>query len=176
MRIVAYCWFTLIMWLTSMWPDVTPVLKLRGFLLRVCFRSCGRNLQIAGGVRITFTTRIDMGNDVYLAPGCWVQGIGGVTFGDEVMLGPYTVLASTNHLKKDGSYRFGGGEPAPIALGRGAWTGAHVVITAGVTIGEGAAVAAGAVVTSDVPDHTIVGGVPAKVIKTESSAEPLVHH
>ena len=54
------------------------------------------------------------------------------------------MLGSANHVKEEGSYRFGGGAPAPISLGRGAWTGAHVVITAGVTIGAGAAVAAGA--------------------------------
>lgn len=152
------------MGLTAPLPDVAPMLKLRGWLVRWCFRSCGRNFQIASGVRILFTTRIDIGHDVYIAPGCWIQGVGGVTLGDQVMLGPYTVLATNNHTKQDGSYRFGPGQAAPIAIGRGAWTGAHVTITAGRRIGEGAAVAAGAVVTEDVADHAKVGGVPARSI------------
>lgn len=167
-RVLTYSWFTVMMWLTSMLPDVTAVLKLRGLLVRGCFKSCGRNFQIAGGVRITFTTRLEIGNDAYIAAGCWIQGVGGIVLGDEVMLGPYTILASTNHTKVDGSYRFGQGAPATITLRRGAWTGAHVVVTAGVTIGAGSAVAAGSVVTSDVPDDVVVGGVPARVIKQET--------
>ena len=167
-RVIAYTWFTFIMGITGLLPDVTPVLKLRGLLVRLCFKSCGRNFQIAGGVRITFTTRIDIGDDVYIAPGCWIQGVGGIVLEDEVMLGPYTVLASTNHTKVNGSYRFGQGACATIRLNRGAWTGAHSIITAGVTVGAGAAVAAGSVVTGDVADHVTVGGVPARVIKQEA--------
>ena len=163
-RVLAYTWFTFIVSATGFLPDVTAILKFRGFLVRWCFRSCGRNFQLASGVRILFTTRVDLGRDVYFAPGCWIQAVGGVAFGDEVMLGPYTVLATNNHTKVDGSYRFGEGNSEPIRFGNGAWTGAHAVITAGVTVGAGAAVAAGAVVTKDVPDHVVVGGVPARVI------------
>jgi len=93
-----------------------------------------------------------------------LQGIGGIVLGDEVMLGPYTVLATNNHTCKGGSYRFGAGSPAPIRIGRGCWTGAHVVVTAGVSIGDGTAVAAGAVVTHDVPSDVVAAGVPARVI------------
>ena len=55
--------------------------------------------------------------------------------------------------------------PAPIVLGRNVWVGSNSTILAGVTIGDNAVVAAGAVVTKDVPDNVIVGGVPAKVIR-----------
>jgi acetyltransferase-like isoleucine patch superfamily enzyme len=54
----------------------------------------------------------------------------------------------------------------PIRIKRNAWIGANATVTQGVTIGENAVVAAGAVVTKDVPDNTVVGGIPAKVIKT----------
>ncbi|HNO78736.1 MAG TPA: acyltransferase [Phycisphaerae bacterium] len=81
------------------------------------------------------------------------------------MLGPYTVLSSTNHTKLNGSYRYGPGIRKPIELKDGAWTGALSVITAGTTVGNGAAVAAGSVVTKDVPAHSIVGGVPARILK-----------
>jgi len=165
MRVLAYAWFTIVTSATAFMPDVVWVLKLRGALVRWCFQSCGANFQLGGGVRILFTTRMDIGRDVYIAAGCWLQGVGGIRLGDEVMLGPYTVLATNDHTKQDGSYRFGPGRPAAIELGRGVWTGAHVVITAGMRIGPGAAVAAGAVVTEDVPDHAVVGGVPARIIK-----------
>lgn len=169
-RIIAYTWFTVVQALTGLLPDFTPVMRLRGWMIRPCFRRCGRNFQIASGVRILFTTRVEIGRDVYIAPGCWLQGVGGIRLGDEVMLGPYTVLATNNHSRVDGSYRFGPGAASPIALGRGAWTGSHVVVTPGCTIGDGAAVAAGAVVTADVPPNAVVGGVPAKTIRSEPSS------
>lgn len=170
LRILTYTWFTFVVAATSFLPDVHAILKLRGLLVRACFRRCGRNLQIGGGVRILFTTRVELGHDVYIAPGSWIQAVGRVTLEDEVMLGPLTVLASNNHIRQDRSYRFGRGDPAPITLKRGSWTGAHVVITAGVTVGEGAAIAAGAVVTKDVPDDAVVGGVPARIIRQEGQA------
>jgi len=160
-----YARFFCIMKVTAFLPDFTPVMRLRGFLLRPCFRRCGRNFQIRANAMIVYSSNVSIGNHVYIAYGSWVQGLGGVIFEDEVMLGPYTILASNNHTKQDESYRFGPPDPAPIVLKRGAWTGAHVVITPGVTVGNGAACAAGAVVTRDVPDHAVVGGVPARVLR-----------
>lgn len=164
-RIIAYAWFCLVVGLTGWLPDVVPVLRLRGWLARWSLAGCGPDFQLASGVRVTYPNRVRVGRSVYIAPGCWIQGIGGVTLEDEVMLGPYTILASNNHTKRDGSYRFGPPSAAPIRLGRGAWTGGHVVVTAGVSIGAGAACAAGAVVTRDVPDHATVGGVPARELR-----------
>lgn len=161
MRIVKYCWFILVMKLTGLLPDFKFVMRVRGFLLRPCFCKCGRNFQICSNAMIVHTASVSVGNNVYIAYGCWIQGVGRVTLEDEVMLGPYTVIASSDHLKKGGSFRFGGGRDMPVVMRRGSWTGAHVVVTAGVTVGAGAACAAGAVVTRDVPDDTVVGGVPA---------------
>jgi maltose O-acetyltransferase len=167
-RIIKYLWFKLIMLLTGWIPDFTPVLRLRGFLARPAFQKCGRNLQITSGTVIKYTSRISIGNDVFIADHCWIQGVGEVVLEDEAMLGPFTVLASNNHTKKNGSYRFGPPQKGRITMKRGSWTGAHVVITAGVTVGKGSAVAANAVVTKDVPDDCVVAGVPAKVIKQDT--------
>lgn len=163
-RVLKYCWLHLVMHLTAFLPDLKPVMRLRGLAVRPCFARCGRNFQICSGAVIVYSANVSIGKDVYIAHGSWIQGVGGVTLEDEVMLGPYTILASANHTRKDGSYRFGEGQHAPIVLKRGSWTGVHVVVTAGVTIGEGAACAAGAVVTKDVPAGAVVGGVPARML------------
>lgn len=152
--------------LTGWLPDVRPVLRARGFVLRPCFRACGRDLQVCSGTMIVYPSNVSLGDHVFMAYGCWIQGYGRVTLEDEVMLGPYTVLASSDHTVKAGSYRFGDPRSAAIVMKRGSWTGAHVVITAGCTVGTGAACAAGAVVTRDVPDDTVVGGVPARPLTT----------
>lgn len=166
-RFLSYAWFTFVVAATGFLPDSWPVLKLRGFLVRWCFKSCGRNFHVQAGVRILFTDRVEIGDDVILGMGTWIQGVGGVKIGDEVLLGPYTCIASNDHTKVDGSYRRGPGRTAPVVMEPGSWTGSHVVLTAGVTVGAGAAVAAGAVVTEDVPADVVVGGVPARIIRRD---------
>lgn len=167
MRIVKYLWFRLIMLSTGWVPDFTPVMRLRGFLTKPAFKRCGQNFQIGSGTIINWSSSIEIGNDVFIANNCWIQGVGGVSLADEVMLGPFTVLASNNHTKRNGSYRFGPPSRGKITINRGSWTGAHVVVMADVTIGSGCAVAAGSVVTKDVENNCVVGGVPATVIKRE---------
>ena len=87
----------------------------------------------------------------------------GVTIEDEVLLGPGVNLVTENHPLDPVNRR--ALICKPIIIKRNAWIGAAATILPGVTIGENAVVAAGAVVSKDVPDNTIVGGVPAKVIR-----------
>jgi maltose O-acetyltransferase len=164
-RLIKDLWFQFVMRLTAWIPDVTPVKRFRGFLARPAFKKCGRNFQISSGTVIGSTSNMIIGNDVFIGNYCWFQGFGGIILEDEAMLGPFTCLATNNHTRKNRSWRYADGECAPIILKRGSWTGAHVVVIAGVTIGEGSAIGAGAVVTSDVPPDTIVAGVPARIIK-----------
>jgi maltose O-acetyltransferase len=168
-RILKYCWFIFVMNFTGFLPDFKAVMRLRGMLLKPCFRKCGRNLQIASNAMIVYTSGVEIGNDVYIAYGAWIHGHGGVTLEDESMLGPYVVVVSNDHVRQGDSYRFGDTPGDPVRISSGAWVGAHAVITAGVTVGRGALCAAGAVVTRDVPDHAVVGGVPAKVIRQEDT-------
>jgi len=149
---------------TSWLPDFQFIMRIRGFLTRPCFFHCGRDLQIASNAMIVYTSNVSIGDHVYIAYGVWIQGVGGVTLEDEVMLAPYAVLASSDHTECNGSYRFAAGIHEPIYIDKGAWIGAHAVITAGVTVGKGAVCAAGSVVTKDVPPHAIVGGVPSRRI------------
>ena len=81
-----------------------------------------------------------------------------------MLIGQQVVIATLNHdfLPEKRANML----PSPVKIGNAVWIGAHATILPGVSIGNGAIVAAGAVVTKDVPENTVVGGVPAKVIKT----------
>ena len=98
--------------------------------------------------------------------GALIDARGGVVIGDYVMVGPYAVIASSNHAHKQTDVPMATVDHvmAPVKIGNDVWIGAHAVITGGVTIGNGVVVSAGAVVTKDVADYQIVGGVPARVI------------
>jgi acetyltransferase-like isoleucine patch superfamily enzyme len=110
-----------------------------------------------------FGKNLILGKDVFINLGCRFQDTGGITIGDGTLIGHGSTLTTLNHsLDPD---RRADMVPAPIVIGRKVWLGAAVTIVPGVTIGDGAIVGAGAVVTKDVPAHTIVGGVPAKVMR-----------
>ena len=113
------------------------------------FTDCGKNLTI--------------GNRVFFNSGCNLQDQGGITIEDGVLLGHNVVLATLNH--DINPSKRANMHPRPIHIGKNVWIGSNATVLAGVTIGEGAIVAAGAVVTKDVAPYTVVGGVPAKIIK-----------
>lgn len=111
-----------------------------------------------------FGKNIQFGQNVFVNSGCHFQDQGGIKIGDGVLIGHNVVLATINHDLDSAQNRKN--HYAPITIGNHVWIGSNATILSGVTIGDWAVVAAGAVVTRDVPPRTIVGGVPAKVIKT----------
>jgi len=104
------------------------------------------------------------GDNVFINSGCRFQDQGGIYIGDRVLIGHNVVLATLNHHANP--TKRGNLIPSPIYIGNDVWIGANATICPGVKIGEGAIIAAGAVVTKDVAPNTIVGGVPAKFLKT----------
>lgn len=106
---------------------------------------------------------INIGEDVFINACCHFQDHGGVTIGDGCQIGHNVVFATLNHELEPEKRKTT--RPAPIVLGKNVWIGSNATILQGVTIGDNAVVAAGAVVTKDVPPNTVVGGVPAKFIK-----------
>jgi acetyltransferase-like isoleucine patch superfamily enzyme len=151
---------------TNWLPDNIVFLRLRGWLARPFFKKCGLDLRL--GRRLTFynPSKIELGTHVYLAYGCvFLAGNEEIVIEDEVIMGPYCVLASENHSRVNGSFRYGSPQTARILIQRGSWLGAHVVVTAGSVVGNGSAVAAGAVVTDCLPRDTLLGGMPARKIK-----------
>ena len=127
----------------------------------------GRSIDPSFGLFPPFYTdcgkNIKLGKHVFINSGCKFQDQGGIKIDDGALIGHNAVLATLNHNpepeKRDNLL------PAPIHIGKRVWLGANVTILPGVTIGDNAIVAAGAVVAKDVQPNTVVGGVPAKFIK-----------
>lgn len=110
-----------------------------------------------------FGKNIHLGKNVFINAGCKFQDQGGITIGDNALIGHNVVLATVNHnedVKKRGNLI-----PAPIKIGNDVWIGSNATILPGVTVGDGAIIAAGAVVTKNVEPKTIVSGVPAKYVR-----------
>ncbi len=165
MRVLAYLWFHCVMVATCWWPDFKQCMRLRGFLLRPALRRAGRDFQVGRNVSLLFSHRLEVGEHVYIATGCWLHAVSGITIEDEVQLAPYVVLVAGDHGLREGSYRHASARHAPIRICRGAWLAAHTTVLRGVTIGRAAVLAANAVATHDIPDFAVAAGVPARVIR-----------
>lgn len=107
---------------------------------------------------------INLGKHVFINHACSFLDMGGITLEDQVLIGPRVNLVTENHPLDPSTRR--SMICQPILIKRNAWIGAGATILPGVTIGENAVVAAGAVVNKDVPDNVVVAGVPARPIRT----------
>lgn len=171
-RCIRHDWPTHFFLVFTNWlPDNGPFLRLRGMLVSPFLGSAGRNLRLARNVVIYNPACLHVGNDVYIAHGCWFGAITDIFIEDEVIFGPYCVVISSNHTRMNGSYRYGDVQVDAIKVKRGAWIAAHTVITAGSEIGSGTLVAANSVVVGKLPDHVLVAGSPAKVKRQHDPTE-----
>jgi acetyltransferase-like isoleucine patch superfamily enzyme len=127
----------------------------------------GNNIDASTTIFAPFHTNfgrfIQIGKNVFINHACSFLDMGGITIEDHVLIGPKVNLITENHPLNPANRR--SLITKPIVVKRNAWIGAGATILPGVTIGENAVVAAGAVVSKDVPANTVVGGVPAKHIK-----------
>jgi maltose O-acetyltransferase len=110
--------------------------------------------------------RIVVGEHVIIGDSAFLDGRSGLSIGDNVNLGSHVSIYTREHDVNSPTFAETG---APVVIGDRAWVSSHSIVLPGVTIGEGAVVAAGAVVTKDVEPYTIVGGNPAKLIGRRSS-------
>ena len=136
-----------------------------------CYRrklkSCGKDVTFCRGVKISHAKNVTIGNNVRFGVDNIFSGLGDIIIGNNVCFGPQVMVWSSNHnyyspkaLPFDETQ-----ELKPVIIEDNVWVSARVCITPGVTIGEGAVIAMGAVVINDVPKGAVVGGNPAKVLK-----------
>ena len=111
-----------------------------------------------------FGKHIKLGKNIFINHACTFLDLGGIRIEDDVQIGPKVNLITENHPVDPSKRKHL--DLKPILIKRNAWIGAGATILPGVTVGENSVVAAGAVVNRDVPANTIVGGVPAKILRT----------
>lgn len=137
--------------------------EVRGYLSQITGTDVDDSVRVFPPFNINYGLTTRFGRDSFVNFGCTFLALGGITIEEGAFIGPHCVLATEYHPE----------EPAkrhslltkPITIGRNAWLGADVKVLAGVTIGENAIVAAGSVVTKDVPPDTVVAGSPARIIR-----------
>nr|WP_314895810.1 DapH/DapD/GlmU-related protein [uncultured Flavobacterium sp.] len=123
-----------------------------------------QNVAVFTPIYINYGKHINIGKNVFINFDCTFLALGGITIEDDVLIGPKVSLITENHPLNPQQRK--GLIGKPIYIKKNAWIGANATILPGVTIGENAVVAAGAVVSKDAPDNVIVGGIPAKIIKS----------
>lgn len=141
-----------------------PPEELNELVTELIGKPVGEDFAMFPPFHTDFGLNISFGKGVFVNSGCSFQDQGGITVGDGTLIGHQVTVATVNHdmdPSNRGSMTFG-----PVAIGRNVWIGDHASVLPGVTIGDGSVVAAGAVVTRDVPPMTVVAGVPARAIRT----------
>lgn len=148
-------------------PRFKFINKLKALFLIVNGAKVGKRVVFYPGIWIMPGRNLILKDDVDLALGVLITTSGGVEIGARTLVGYRTQIISANHkIPQDKGMIFGSGhDMAKVTIGCDVWIGANSIILPGVSIGDGAVIAAGSVVNKDVEAHTIVGGVPAKKIK-----------
>ncbi len=150
--------------------------RLRATLLRLVGFRIGRGTVFWGSVQIygsgNLYKRLVIGNDCWINLGCLFDLGDTITLGDRIAVGHQVLFLTSSHEVGSFERRAGPSTVAAIQIGDGAWIGSRAVLMPGITVGVGAIVASGAVVTKDVPPHTLVAGVPAKIIRQLTASEP----
>ncbi len=144
--------------------SATDIDKVRHHLSEIIGTVIDKSTTIFAPFYTNFGRFTKIGKNVFINHACSFLDMGGITIEDEVLIGPRVNLVTENHplIPNDRKTLI----TKPITIKQRAWIGAAATILPGVTIGENSVVAAGAVVSKDVPDNMIVGGVPARVIKS----------
>lgn len=140
-------------------------------VLEETFGALGPQVWVEPPLHVAYGVHTRIGEFVYANTGLTIVDDSPVTIGDRVMFGPHVTIATAGHPVHPGARLDGRQFSAPVVIEDDVWVGAHVVIMPGVTIGHGSVIAAGAVVTANVPPMVVAGGVPAKVLRPITDAD-----
>jgi len=144
--------------------NATEPSEIRNLLSQITATEIDESVAVFTPLYINYGKHTKIGKNVFINFDCTFLDLGGITIEDNVLIAPKVSLLSEGHpIEPENRHAL---VPKPIHIKKNAWIGAGATILQGVTIGENAVVASGAVVSNDVPDNTIVGGIPAKIIKT----------
>jgi len=138
--------------------------EINNLLSKITGSDIDKTVAVFTPLYINYGKNIKIGKNVFINFDCTFLDLGGIIIEDNVMIAPKVSLLSEGHPVSPGERHTL--VPGKIHIKKNAWIGANATILPGVTVGENAIVAAGAVVSKDVPDNTIVGGIPAKIIKS----------
>jgi len=138
--------------------------EIRDLLSQITGSEIDESVAVFTPLYVNYGKNTKIGKNVFINFDCVFLDLGGITIEDNALISPKVSLLSEGHPVSPNDRQ--SLVPGPIHIKKNAWIGAGATILPGVTIGENAVVAAGAVVSKDVPDNTIVGGVPAKIIKS----------
>lgn len=137
--------------------------EIRDLLSQITTAEIDESTAVFTPLYINYGKNTKIGKNVFINFDCTFLDLGGITIEDNVLIAPKVSLLSEEHpLSPESRQSLAVGH---VHIKKNAWIGANATILPGVTVGENAIVAAGAVVSNDVPDNTVVGGIPAKVIK-----------
>ena len=138
--------------------------EIRNILGQITGTVIDESVAVFPPVHINYGRHLSIGKNVFINFNCTFLGLGGIVIEDDVLIGPDVKILSESHqlppLERQSLI------PGKVRIEKNVWVGAGATILPGITIGENAVIAAGAVVTKDVPANTVVAGIPAKVIKS----------
>jgi maltose O-acetyltransferase len=140
--------------------------RFRSLLAGVIFKKIGHEVTVLKGVNFGSGLNIEIGDYSSLNADCWISN--DTIIGKDVMMGPEIIILSSSHNfeRTDTPMREQGAPPRqPVYIGDDVWIGTRSIILPGVKVGDHAIVAAGSIVTKDVPEWSVVGGNPAKIIR-----------
>ena len=142
-------------------------IAIRYILLKTIAKKVGDNVSIHPGCYIFFPENLELGDNVSIHPMCYIDAVGGVTIGNDVSIAHAVTIMSSSHRfdMRDIPIKDQPFIVEKTVVSDNVWIGAKVTVLCGKTIGSGSVVGASSVITKDVTPHTIVAGVPAKVIK-----------
>lgn len=165
-RISLFIYHLFIVWLPgSNSNSISCILRTK--FVKIWANCFGQNSIVMKGVTISNPSNLSVGDWSGLGENATINSVDKVIIGDRVLMGPDVMIFTADHnwCEVDKTYFKKGMAKAPVVIQDDVWIGARAIILKGVTVGQGSTIAAGSVVTKDVEEYSIVGGVPAKHIK-----------